>query len=173
MRGIVSTIILLFIAGTAFAGASYDSQRNVVTLSTLPLSGDIGWITIHNEEHVEVRGIGRPRDTGKLIGQCGIGPSLGLLVVDGRPSLNTPEVTDIGKWSDPSHEENAAAGWTPYFVLRGHDALDLMDLLHTYDTVGFHIPTGGACAETELYGHGILDLLFRTRGLERAMRRLQ
>lgn len=168
--------ILLLLTTNAMAGAEYDRDKNVVSLSTplLAKNIDTGFITIYNEKHITIMGSAIDDASDKLIGMCGKDPSLGLLLLDGNLKIGTkvPNITDVENWDSEKSPDAVKAGWVLRYVLKGDDALDLMDLLYEYRTVGFAF-TGSNCQETKNIISGKIILNFETRGLERAMKRLK
>ena len=177
MRLMTGIILLLLCVGTALADASYDSERNVVMLKTPMLSPSIGAITIYSEDHVEIMASGFDTNKGGVVGMCGIAPSLGILMLNGKLGVGTgvPRVSAVrafGNAGEPTREP-LDAGWVHMFVLKGDDALDLLDLLHSYDSVGFVFQNDTGCKEDGIFVHGVVAVNFSTRGFERAMRRLR
>lgn len=168
--------ILFLLTTNAMAGAEYDREKNSVSLTTplLAKNIDTGFITIYNEKHITIMGSAIDDASGKLIGMCGKDPSLGLLILDGNLKIGTktPNVTEVENWDSEKSPDAVKAGWVRRFVLKGDDALDLMDLLYEYRSVGFAF-TGSNCQETKNTTSGKLILNFETRGLERAMKRLK
>lgn len=167
-------LITLTVQGAAsFAQASYEAEANEVVLRTPLLTKgiDLGLITIKAEDHITLFAT-KLGQSEKMTELCGRNPDLGLLFLDGRLSLDrrTPKVTETRPWGEKS-PESIAGGYVHSYVLKGEDAKDLLDLLLTYQQVGFSIPS--RCAESAKYAPGQITVNFATRGLDRALRRLK
>jgi len=176
LKLIIPAIFFLF-STNVMAGIKYNSEKNIVEISTMLFSGnfDSGTIKIFNEKYIKIFARAIDISAEKAIQLCGKKPSLGTLILDGNISLEgkAPTVTEVENW--PETEINKVvtkAGWVKYYVFKDDDALDLMDLLYEYQSVGF-LMVVKECAETKYNKRGNLILNFKTRGLERAMKRLK
>jgi len=150
-------------------------RKTIVELTTplLATNIDTGWIKIHNEKYITVEGTGYNSETEKVIAMCGKEPSLGLLFLNGNLELGgkVPKVTDVEYWKGEGSKELTNAGYVRRFVFKGDDALDLMDLLYEYQSVGFIML--GECPNSGDFISGKIILDFDTRGLERVMKRIK
>lgn len=174
---LVSSALLILYASNVLADASYDSEKNVVELKTPLLQKNMsnGVITIYNKKHIEIFGSGLDESKTKLVELCGVEPSLGLIFLNGKLSLDAkvPKVTEVNKYPESEdNKEGNAAGWVHHYVLKENDAEDLLDLLYENKVVGFAIQPKG-CTETKHHSLGFVKLEFRTNGLERAMSRIK
>lgn len=119
--------ILLLLTSNAMAGAEYDRDRNVVSLTTpiLAKNIDTGFVTIFSEKHITIMGSAIDEASDKLIGMCGKEASLGLLLLDGNLKIGAkiPKVTDVENWDVKTSQEAVQAGWVRRYVLKGDDAL--------------------------------------------------
>jgi hypothetical protein len=171
-------ILILLYAFNASADAKYDSEDNIVELNTPLLSKKIdpGSIKIHSENHIKLFVAAYDDNDKKGIGLCGKDPSLGLLILDGELKIGekVPTVTDVENWPATTDENKLEikAGWVVRYIFKGDDARDLMDLLSEYQSVGFAF-TGKGCTETKYTKPGKIILNFKTKGLERAMKRIK
>jgi hypothetical protein len=168
-------ILTLIFPIASLAAPKYDREDNVVNISTNMLDEtDIGTIKVYSDKHIVIYGFSVKKD--KPVQMCSKDPSLGLLFLNDRLQLGTsvPKVTEVLTWDNTSKDGREAnkAGWARAFVLRGDDALDLLDLMYEYDMVGFAF-TNTACSPTKDVANGKILLNFDTRGLERAMKRLK
>jgi hypothetical protein len=174
IRKLLTILIATILANQALGQAKYDPKDNSVTLNTPILAEgiDIGFIEIKSKDYITIKAISFDKDSKKMIGMCGINPSLGLLIINEKVKLGTspPKVTSVEQWE--SESATTKAGWVRSFILKGDDALDLMDLLLEYRSVGFML-SGTDCAETDNVTNGRLIVIFETRGLERAMNRIK
>ncbi len=161
-------LALVLFANVSYADAKYQSEKNYVSIVTPTLyDHDQGFINIYSEDRIEIMAFKLNEQKDKLIGLCGLEPSLGLLILDGQPSTQTPpKVSDVNRHADANDD------FVHSYVLKGDDAMDLMDLLHEYRSVGFALTTG-KCEESQHFTEGKIIIVFDPRGIERAMKRIK
>lgn len=168
----IALLLTLVSSLAANAAVGYDNEKNVVNLQTSMLAKgvDVGWIEIHSKKHIEIGGSAYDRTSSKSIELCGIEPSLGILILDGKLNFEKrpPKVTDVAKFQNSSWD---GAAYVHRYVLKDADAMDLLDLLLEYKQVGFAISS--KCPEFKGVQPGQIVLDFDTRGLDRALNRLK
>lgn len=157
---------------SAFADVQYDQEKNIVMINTDIQEGvDHGWIRIYNQKHIDIGGTAYDSATQKITGLCGKNPSLGLLILDGKLQIGgkqTPKVTGTNPYKG---DTVTAADFVYSYVLKGDDAMDLIDLLLEYRQVGFAILS--ECPNIGDWKSGKIILNFDTRGLDRALNRIK
>ncbi len=176
LNKLIVTLFLVLCFSNALAGADYDAKNNMVIISTPLLSNgtDMGRIFIYNERFIKIFGDSIDKSDGKMIGTCGKNPSLSLLFLNGKLNIDRkiPKITEAEFSINEADKVHVGAGWANSLVLKGEDAIDLMDLLYQYEKVGFII-VGKGCEETSIIKSGKLTLEFDTVGLKRAMQRIK
>jgi hypothetical protein len=171
-RFIIFTVLSFAFTFNAIAGVTYDVESNTVFLTNPMLTEFNGLVKIYNEKHISISAVGYIAKSDKIIEMCGKEPTLGILILEGKVSLDKfpPKVTEVEKYSHPSYKEVTEAGYVSNFVLKGEDALDLMDLFYEYESVGFILTE--KCPDVGDTTSGKIIINFNTRGIVRAMRSL-
>jgi hypothetical protein len=159
-RIIIFTILSTLLCSNVMATPLYDKEKNAVILSAAyigEVSAD-GKITIYSEDNIEINLRRYDFDSKKIVVLCEDNPSLGFIFPIGTPM---PKVTKVKRIN------NIIVN----YVLKGEDALDLMDILYTQKTLNFLLTT--KCPESEKLTSGDMMVTFDTNGLERVMKRLK
>jgi len=154
----------------AFADAKYNSEKNIVVLgSTQMVKADSGSITIYSEKHVELFAYGMRGDNLAVL--CGQASDLGALIfLDNKMQVgvSTPGISGANPWVSPEDQRLRDDGYVHSYIFKDDNALDLMDLLYEYSSVGFVLSNDGCKGDT-----AVLTVGFETRGIERAMKRIK